>query len=132
MQSFNVLYLHRIPCCKSKSIPPLLHKVIDAIVHLQGLIVSAITGVGYSVVQSQILRLPTIRKKMGLPYLTKQDPPKFRESVLWAKEKFQDMQKTVEQKSKEDLARRRKEQIRKDAATEMEAMKRLGGRRNLL
>lgn len=69
---------------------------------------------------------------MGLPYLTKQNPPKLRESVLWAKEKFQDMQKTVEQKSKEDLARRRKEQIRKDAATEMEAMKRLGGRRNLL
>ena len=94
---------------------------------MQGLVVSAITGVGYSVVQSQILRLPNIRKKIGLPYLVKQDPPKLRETVLWARQKFQDIKKTVEQKGKEDLARRKKEQIQKDAAIEMEAIRRLGG-----
>ena len=37
------------------------------------------------------------------------------------------MRKTIEQKGKEDLARRKKEQIQKDAATEMEAIRRLGG-----
>lgn len=58
---------------------------------------------------------------MGFPYLEKQDPPKLGESVLWAREKFRELKKHVQEQSKEDQAAQKRARILREEAKELEA-----------